>query len=130
MCKQKTTKSVLKVALDQAKKGTLRNISEKGKIGWVVHGYYSAFYALFNFDTYTEAIREIILMKGDTDTNSCIAGGLLGAFYGFDELYKQETYNIDVLLESRVLKGDGDVLRPKKYTLSGIKEKIRILTSL
>ena len=33
-----------------------------------------------------EAIRWIITQKGDTDTNACIMGGLLGAYYGLTKL--------------------------------------------
>ena len=31
-------------------------------------------------------ITNILNMKGDTDTNACIAGGRSGAYYGFTKL--------------------------------------------
>jgi ADP-ribosylglycohydrolase len=37
---------------------------------------------LLSDDSFEEAIRKIISVKGDTDTNACIIGALLGAYYG------------------------------------------------
>jgi ADP-ribosylglycohydrolase len=35
---------------------------------------------------YKDCIREIISMSGDTDTNACIAGAVVGALLGFNKL--------------------------------------------
>ncbi len=33
-----------------------------------------------------EAFRDILLRGGDTDTNACIIGGLIGAAHGFESI--------------------------------------------
>jgi ADP-ribosylglycohydrolase len=38
-----------------------------------------AFYYLKNEIPYSEALKDILLQGGDTDTNAAIVGGLLGA---------------------------------------------------
>ena len=54
---------------------------------------------------------------GDTDTNAAIAGALLGAFYGFEEISSNSiTYNnINILLncDSKT----GDIVRPDIYNI-------------
>ncbi len=37
-------------------------------------------------NSFRESIEWIISQKGDTDTNACIMGGLLGASLGFDKI--------------------------------------------
>lgn len=43
-------------------------------------------YFLVKGTSYESSIRKILEAKGDTDTNACIAGGLLGAYYGVNGL--------------------------------------------
>lgn len=110
---------------------TPRDLTENR--GWVCHGLYSAFYALFNFEDYKTAIDAVInhsvkivsnrngtgvtTKVGDTDTNGAIAGALLGAFYGMKYIRKNRIVreSIDVIL-NRDPK-EGDVPRPSKYVL-------------
>ena len=47
-----------------------------------------AFYYLNHNVSYQDALRDIIKRGGDTDTNACIVGGLLGAACGFNNLPK------------------------------------------
>ena len=54
------------------------------KIAWIY-----AFSAFFNKETdFISTIKEILKRGGDTDTNACICGGLVGASIGFDKLPK------------------------------------------
>lgn len=47
-------------------------------------------YALYISNSFEEAIRNTILMGGDTDTNACIVGSMAEALYGInDELKRQ-----------------------------------------
>lgn len=46
--------------------------------------------ALVKGSGYRESIKELLLQKGDTDTNACIAGGILGACEGVVELKMDE----------------------------------------
>jgi ADP-ribosyl-[dinitrogen reductase] hydrolase len=47
---------------------------------------YVALYALQNAQSFAEGIELAIRVGGDTDTNAAIAGGLLGAKYGYEEI--------------------------------------------
>ena len=51
----------------------------KINIGWVRHGFVLAFHFLRNKTSYEEAIMQTLLCGGDTDTNACIVGGLIGS---------------------------------------------------
>jgi ADP-ribosyl-[dinitrogen reductase] hydrolase len=47
-----------------------------------------AFYYLSKDISFNEAIRDILLRGGDTDTNAAIVGGLIGAAVGIDGINK------------------------------------------
>lgn len=54
---------------------------------------------------YKDCIREIISMSGDTDTNACIAGAVVGALLGFNKLDQsmvQKLLECDVTGEGRI----------------------------
>lgn len=75
---------------------TKRNISTMK--GWCLHALWCALYVINSNMTYTEAMRFIITIpNSDTDTNACIAGALLGAYYGYEQLSAEQQYNIDVI---------------------------------
>ena len=50
--------------------------------GFVKYGFVHAFRHLYQGRGYLESIEETLLGGGDTDTNACIVGGLLGALHG------------------------------------------------
>jgi ADP-ribosyl-[dinitrogen reductase] hydrolase len=50
--------------------------------GWVRVALSYAVHFLVCGTTYRESIKWIVSQKGDPDTNACIMGGLLGAYYG------------------------------------------------
>lgn len=67
------------------------------EIGWIKHAFVLSFYYLLRFcqiiDSklddvgtmqafYKKALRETIQLGGDTDTNACIVGGMVGALVG------------------------------------------------
>ena len=54
--------------------------------GYVKVAFGLAFYHLMKRSTYTDALYETLLLGGDTDTNACIVGGLIGALNGLDGL--------------------------------------------
>ena len=58
-------------------------------IGWVKIAFSYAFFYLFNGYKYEDAIRDILIRGGDTDTNAAIVGGLLGARWGKSEIPKE-----------------------------------------
>jgi ADP-ribosylglycohydrolase len=51
-------------------------------IGWVKHSFILAIYFLRNKTDFQEAIMKTLMLGGDTDTNACIVGGLIGAYWG------------------------------------------------
>jgi ADP-ribosyl-[dinitrogen reductase] hydrolase len=51
-------------------------------IGFVKYGFVHAFRHLKNKTNYMNAIFETLIGGGDTDTNACIVGGLVGAYHG------------------------------------------------
>ncbi len=67
--------------------------------GFVRIAFTHAFYHLCQRTNYYEALSTILSGGGDTDTNACIAGGLLGALHGADgipELMRSAVLNSDV----------------------------------
>lgn len=58
------------------------NVAYHPHIGFVKIAFTHAFRHLLLGSDYVEAIREILLGGGDTDTNACIVGGLVGAACG------------------------------------------------
>lgn len=65
---------------------TVHNDENQGYIGIALQ---NALYELFaGFDFYQSMIN-ILMRGGDTDTNCCIAGALLGAYYGLSKIPSQ-----------------------------------------
>lgn len=52
--------------------------------GFVRIGFTHAFHHLLRRTTFVDALRQVLSGGGDTDTNACIVGGLLGARVGLD----------------------------------------------
>jgi ADP-ribosylglycohydrolase len=66
--------------LDEALAGVV--VPYEPMMGFVRIGFTHAFRHLASGTTYTDALRETLAGGGDTDTNACIVGGLLGARWG------------------------------------------------
>lgn len=96
----------IKKAIGDAINGEKRNII-KNK-GWICHAIYISFYVLFRIDNFKEGIDYIINQGGDTDTNACIGGGLLGLVYGYDNMIMNNitAKNVDIMLKSDSLTGE------------------------
>ncbi len=70
--------------LNQAIEGNIDPVTKQ--IGFVKHGFTLAFHFLAYQFSFEEAIIQTLLMSGDTDTNACIVGGLIGANCGLIKL--------------------------------------------
>jgi ADP-ribosylglycohydrolase len=83
--------------------------------GWCVYGLVLAYKALEKFNSFQEGIDWIISKGGDTDTNACIGGYLLGAFYGYEKMVQNSGVkeNVDILFSCNTKKATNP--RPKKY---------------
>jgi len=55
-------------------------------IGWIAIAFVHAFYHLLHGTPYPEAIRAVVSIGGDTDTNAAIVGGLIGALHGISQI--------------------------------------------
>ena len=64
------------------------------KMGWVKHAFVFCLRYLrlaqtepeLDAEYYVKWIKEVLKAGGDTDTNACIVGGMLGAMIGFEKL--------------------------------------------
>ena len=72
---------------------------------------------------------------GDTDTNSCIVGGMIGALVGLnaipEDMY-QKVVNFDCSIEeqdSKVFKKRPEFLSTKKHLLPNIEKLVKIRPS-
>jgi ADP-ribosyl-[dinitrogen reductase] hydrolase len=63
-----------------------QRINPKGS-GYVVDTFWSALVAL-DQDNFKDVIRSAIIFGNDTDTTACVAGGLAGIYFGYDQLPK------------------------------------------
>ena len=72
-----------------------------------------SFYVLYNCKSYESAMREIIKLGGDTDTNCAIAGAFMGAKFGYNKIPKRWLKTI--------LQAKYD--RPKEFKIDGKKLK-------
>ena len=59
-------------------------------MGFMKWGFVLSYYYLLRSEVeeqdYKNTMKEVISMGGDTDTNACIVGGMLGALLGFKKL--------------------------------------------
>ena len=67
--------------LSCANKDTALPACDQWDCGWWGVALKCSIWALINAKSYDHGIRAIITMGGDTDTNACIAGGLLGVIH-------------------------------------------------
>jgi len=93
--------------------------------GWCLHALYCTIYAISHFDNYKSGIDWVINQGGDTDTNACIAGALMGSYYGYEHIVEHEENNVNILLSCDT--NTGDFPRDEKYTLHDIFELIKLL---
>ena len=54
-------------------------------MGWIKIAFCYSFYYLKNDYGYRQALEDILALRGDTDTNACIIGGMIGAAEGIYE---------------------------------------------
>ena len=59
-----------------------KDVGYSPSIGFVKYAFIHAFRHLQNKISYIDAIFETLSGGGDTDTNACIVGGLVGAYHG------------------------------------------------
>lgn len=85
--------------------------------GLAINAFQLAMKTLLDDRSYQEQINDIIFnnLSGDTDTNACIAGAMLGMRFGFNQLMLNPVtkFNWEIVLAADTNKGDYP--RPDKY---------------
>lgn len=89
--------------------------------GFVRYAFTYAFYYLAQESTFEEAIYRTLLEGGDTDTNACIVGGLVGANVGLGSL---PNYALSQVLRCDTSKGQE---RREAYTAKPVAKNLKIL---
>lgn len=106
--------------LEDVARGELPYAREK--IGWIKIGFSLAFHHLFNGSSFTAAMRQTLLLGGDTDTNACIVGAMVGARCGASA--------IPIEWREAVLRCDtskGPQPRPELYSAAHLEDKVKKL---
>ena len=100
----------------------------KPNMGFVKIGSTHAFYHLKEKSGFRSSITQTLALGGDTDTNACIVGGLIGAYYGFDRLISNDANRTAIykVLDCDVQLGQP---RPSKYTSKNLVNQLSALIS-
>lgn len=106
--------------LDDVERGELPYAREK--IGWAKIAFSLAFHHLFQESTFTAAMRQTLLLGGDTDTNACIVGAMMGARFGASAI---PTEWCEAVLMCDTSKGSQP--RPADYSAAYLENKIKHL---
>ncbi len=90
--------------------------------GFVRYGFTYAFHYLHRGASFEQAVTETLLRGGDTDTNACIVGGLMGAYHGLNRLPKlalEGVLNCNTQLGQR---------RPENFTVALVVRNLTLLS--
>jgi ADP-ribosylglycohydrolase len=90
--------------------------------GFVRYGFTYAFHYLHSGGSFEQAVTETLLRGGDTDTNACIVGGLMGAYHGLNGLPKLA---LDGVLNCNTQLGQR---RPENFTVTPVMHNLRLLS--
>ena len=100
---QENTKNWLEIAAQLSKKADQKKnynpLLDDPSIGWLKWAFILSFYFLLRYDTfikngnkkkvsnmYLDSVKQTIQLGGDTDTNACIVGGMIGALVGVNAI--------------------------------------------
>lgn len=92
--------------------------------GFVKHAFSFAFYHLKRKDSYEDALTQTLERGGDTDTNACIVGGLIGTLHGVDKIPQEMLVK---LMTCSTRKGQS---RPDEFTIKMVLPSLRKLNSV
>ena len=103
----------------EAREGSMRPVHPMA--GFVKHGFTLAFFYLYRGVSYKKALLETLAKGGDTDTNACIVGGLIGALQGVEKLPPESVSNV---MSCNTHQGQP---RPEKYTVKPVVRNLKEL---
>lgn len=72
--------------------------------GWIRIAFIYAMHFLLTGKPFKAAIEKMISIKGDTDTNACIVGALIGAYHGLERMEMQQQIDKISLFKGKVSK--------------------------
>lgn len=109
-CTSQEIRNAITDAVNDASVNILRREISTNK-GWVCHALYCALFGLLLAEkgySFEQILEIIIKGAGDTDTNACITGALIGFYFGYNRLVtSQTTYNnLNIILHADWSKGD------------------------
>ena len=105
--------------------------------GWLKHAFIISFYQLYRFTKidqsnvdqvkgfYAKAVKEAVQLGGDTDTNGCIVGGMIGALVGvqnIDDHMLRTTLSYDCAKNGRIRP---EFLSVQRHALKNIDKLIK-----
>jgi len=92
-------------------------VSATSNPGWVQVSWTYSFYFLKSGKVdYEECVREVLLQGGDTDSNACIVGGMIGAVLGLERMKGGNEKRLEVMLSCEV--SGSKQVRPGRYNPS------------
>jgi len=92
--------------------------------GFVRYAFTYAFYYLSRESRFEDVIYRTLLEGGDTDTNACIVGGLMGAYWGLGSL---PNYSLSAVLKCETEKGQK---RHDVFTAKPVAKNLKKLCQL
>lgn len=92
--------------------------------GFVKHAFTHAFYHLRCGNSYEESLTQTLERGGDTDTNACIVGGLIGALHGADRIPQAM---LGKLMSCDSQKGQP---RPDSFTIKNVLPSLKRLNAI
>lgn len=101
--------------------------------GWVLHATWCAFRSLKILEdegTFEDAVDWVVRLGGDTDTNACIAGGLLGASLGYEAMSSEQRTGANIETARAADPGQGEIGRPPTYQAARIDGLARELQNV
>ncbi len=122
----------VRATIDDAVNGhTVRQVDGKNK-GWVLHALWCAFRSLIRVkqSSYEDTISWVISLGGDTDTNACISGAMIGAYLGRDRMLFEPNMLHNITVIKSCATEDGDIHRPQEYHPRNIDSLVETLFHL
>lgn len=108
----------------------LKNKIKGKEKGYVLYPLFCSIWSLKHYSSFESGIDSIIKLQGDCDTNGAISGVLLGAYFGFENMQKEEKTNYNINIINNLTFEDSDIKLPDKFTLKNIDQQINELIKL
>ena len=119
--KQKAAKVVMDWYNEMEKENKFHDATKQ--IAFIKIAVQRIFYHLKNITSFEKVIYDVVKEGGDSDTNACIVGGILGCYFGYDcipKQYVEKILNCDAKQNEYV--NDRKIFQAKHYMLENMIE--------